>query len=51
MALFKVKIQQTTTQEGVVEAASAEEIKREAETKFKEEEMVDPISKRPPLLN
>ena len=25
--------------------------KREAETKFKEEEVVDPISKRPPLLN
>jgi hypothetical protein len=32
MALFKVKIQQTIIQEGVVEAASAEEIKREAET-------------------
>ena len=32
MALFKVKIQQTTTQEGVVEAASAEEIKTEVET-------------------
>jgi hypothetical protein len=25
--------------------------RREAETKFKEEEIVDPISKRPPLLN
>lgn len=32
MALFKVKMQQTTIQEGVVEAASAEEIKTEAET-------------------
>ena len=32
MALFKVKIQQIITQEGVVEAASAEEIKTEVET-------------------
>ena len=32
MALFKVKIQQTTAQEGIVEADSAEEIKTEVET-------------------
>ena len=30
--MFKVKIQQITTQEGVVEANSAEEIKTEVET-------------------
>jgi hypothetical protein len=32
MAFFKVKIQQVTTQEGVIEANSAEEIKTEVET-------------------